>query len=486
MSPTRQKFMHRLGIVAMVLLVSIMVFSSGCVFLQSSGEPLGVDVPAVTKDNSGGAIAIYEVPKRRDERDFYAQRVSAEGDFLWGEKGTLIGSGYKKGGSFWGLNIIDNGSGGAIIAWSAHPSRPNWGLPSYERHMSRVVYITKVDSEGNILWRKDFPGQETAIFFGTMVGDGFGGVIIAFVSYSEEISLSVVNLLRIDSEGNLCWGEDGISIYYNGSEKAVQIASDNLGGAILVWETTGNSMLAQRIDSKGNILWQEGGLLVSNGPAEGSQLISDDSGGAIIAYMRMIPSEEHKHSYSGSDIYAQRVDAEGNILWRPDGVPICVGPSNPESPRIVSDGSGGAIIFFYEYEPSICAQRIDGNGARLWSEDDIASGDYRIVSDGSGEVIIVSCNYIKERDMLRAQKFDATGEKLWGRNGVLIPKGFWGYCTDTMTSRHGMSEDGCGGVIVSWLAGKSRRMSRTKLSYVQRLDAQGNLVWGEKGVLLSR
>src|SRR3990167_6172905 len=35
------------------------------------------------------------------------------------------------------------------------------------------------------------------------------------------------------------------------------------------------------------------------------------------------------------DIYAQRIDAHGNVLWKKDGVSICSAPENQNRPRIV-------------------------------------------------------------------------------------------------------------------------------------------------------
>ena len=44
------------------------------------------------------------------------------------------------------------------------------------------------------------------------------------------------------------------------------------------------------------------------------------------------------------DIYAQRVSATGDVLWKPDGIPICELPSSQSWPLIVGDTQGGAIL----------------------------------------------------------------------------------------------------------------------------------------------
>lgn len=446
-------------IIISVLIVAILLIAS-CVYLSN---PPSVDRPGITSDSSDGAIVIYEVYKILRKHDFYVQRIGPEGDFLWGEKGILIGSGYKNGGGIFDLHAVGDGSGGAIVIWRSHPQR---------RPLEYVNHATRVDSEGNIQWRRDVPSIEEAI------ADGSGGVIITFSEFDERPCI-----LKIDSEGNFPWGKDGVSLSLRGYASCRDIASDNLGGAIIVQDIAKEHIIsAQRVDSEGNILWQRGGVQVFVGPAESPQVAGDGSGGAIITYMRNIPCEDGIGS-CGSDIYAQGVDAEGNILWAPDGVPVRIGPPNPCSPKIVADGAGSAIIFFEEYL-SIYAQRLDANGYKLWPEDDIqvwkggghASPYWSVVSDGFGGAIIKWCGG-EEREE-RAQRLDAMGRKLWGLNGTLVSS------SRGRRSLPAISEDGCGGAFISWTA--SKFIGDAILSYVQRTDAQGNCLWGEKGILLNR
>jgi hypothetical protein len=391
---------------------------------------------------------------------FYVQKISPEGDFLWGEKGVLIGSGYSDFGEFNSYAVSD-GSGGAIVIWLEFLPQPEGDPPSFQTHVARIA------SEGNVEWQRDIPGAEKAI------PDGLGGAIIAFDDRHDNISV-----LKIDAEGNLPWGEDGVSLNLSGYDSQRDFASDNLGGVIVVQQIPGEGIICtQRVDSEGNILWQTGGVQVCVGPAEGAQVISDGAGGAIIAYMRNIPGDDGRIGYCDSDIYAQRIDAEGNVLWGPDGAPICVGPSAPNSPRIVNDGAGGAIIYFTfiaDYA-AFRALRIDTDGHELWEEEADLWGGI-IVSDGSGGVISVW--YSDEGINAKAQRLDATGNKLWRPYGTAL----------TLRDVHSSlaAPDGCGGVLISWSAVEFKGSKASVISYyVQRVDADGNLPWGDEGILLN-
>jgi hypothetical protein len=195
--------------------------------------------------------------------------------------------------------------------------------------------------------------------------------------------------------------------------------------------------------------------------------------------MRNIPCEDGI-GFCDSDIYAQRIDAEGNILWGPDGVPICIGPSKSHEPKIVDDGAGGAIIFFVDDARGVCAQRVDADGHKLWPEDvevwktSYYSVYYSVVSDGFGGAI--SVQYFGEGINAGAQRLDATGRKLWGTNVTRL--------TCPGSQLPAAVSDGCGGVFISWSASKIFGGYPT-LSYVQRMDAEGNLLWGDEGILLN-
>ena len=388
----------------------------GVTLLGASCGPYGPNVfispAAVTGDNSGGAIALYQIWQVSDSYgQFYIQKISPEGDFLWGENGVLIGSGYKNELGIPGPYAISDSSGGAIVIWLEFPSQPE-GEPS-----SLQTHVAKIDSEGNIKWRRDIPGVDQAI------PDGSGGAIIAYTDSYDNISV-----LKIDTGGNLPWGQDGVSLNL-GEPYAFPIASDSLGGVIVVAPTLrgSNYISVQRVDSEGNILWQTGGVQACVGPAEGAQVVSDGAGGAIIAYMRGIPCEDGI-GWCDTDIYAQRIDAEGNVLWGPDGVPICVGPSHPNTPKIVTDDAGGAIIFFTFVGNEVSAPgyfaihagRIDADGHKLWPEDVEVwrTGYHSLVSDGFGGGISVW--YGGDGISGGAQRLDAAGRKLWGPDGTTL------------------------------------------------------------------
>ena len=91
-------------------------------------------------------------------------------------------------------------------------------------------------------------------------------------------------------------------------------------------------------------------------------IASDGSGGAIIAWHETLCLDFH--------IQAHRIDANGNLLWSGAKTIYMLNFENwgtgTSRPRIVSDGSGGAIITWQDYRSGtdydIYAQRIHESG----------------------------------------------------------------------------------------------------------------------------
>jgi len=77
-------------------------------------------------------------------------------------------------------------------------------------------------------------------------------------------------------------------------------------------------------------------VCIATGSQLAPDLVGDGAGGTFMVW---------SDSRSGtSDIYAQRMDATGAVLWAVDGIAVCTAASSQTAPRLVSDGAGGAII----------------------------------------------------------------------------------------------------------------------------------------------
>ncbi len=170
------------------------------------------------------------------------------------------------------------------------------------------------------------------------------------------------------------WITDGVAIapVLDPLPTQPQITSDGSGGSIITWQDyRGGSydIYAQRVDASGVVQWMANGVAVCRAGYEmNPQIVSDGSGGAIITWQ-----DYRAGSY---DIYAQRVNASGVVQWMTDGIAVCTAGYDQTYPQIVSDGSGGAIVTWWDYRGGstwdIYAQRVNASGVVQWMTDGIA------------------------------------------------------------------------------------------------------------------
>jgi hypothetical protein len=230
--------------------------------------------------------------------------------------------------------------------------------------------------------------------------------------------------------------------------------------------------------------WSEDGeeTCTATGVQQSPCLVSDGAGGAIIAW------QDDRDTFS--DIYVQRVNGHGDTLWTKDGVALCTIKKSRYAPAIASDGSGGAIVTWYEERTGgnndIYAQRVDASGVIQWPSGAVALCEYAdsqqdpvIASDGEGGAIVAWMDYRSGTNFdVYAQRVDASGAipAPWSSTGQLL-------CDDPATQGDlVITSDGVGGAIIAW---EDNRNGANDV-FAQRIDASGviHAGWTADGVVV--
>ena len=335
-------------------------------------------MPQLVSDGHGGAIisGYSESPGSPIFYGITAVRINSLGNGLWG---TNV---YSDKEQRTPARIVSDGRGGAIVTWN-----------DCRGISCDAVYVQRVDSNGNKLWtaggvRVYEPTGSGSTFFARpeIISDGSSGAIVSWKHWSWAIAAFEIRAQRIDSLGNLLWGENAVSIgTVPSSESIFGIVEDGQGGAILSWaQVNPAGLFVQRIDSNGNKIWGTEGILVNNEAGDHS-MISDRNGGAILAF--------DSGGSGNPGFYMQRVDATGALTWGQIGVRISDGGGHN---CIASSGVGlGVIVVWLEGPMNLYAQKIDDSGNPQWGNHGIVVhpniGDryFDVVSDGLGGAIVV-------------------------------------------------------------------------------------------------
>jgi len=347
-----------------------------------------------------------------------------------------------------------------------------------------ILVITGSFTESRAGWTEngDSISTQSDVYSPTVVTDGAGGAIVIWVGGG-------VSAQRIDRFANIMWtAGDAVLSSRSGGQGGLSSISDGSGGAIVAWSDSRNGggdwdIYAQRVDGDGNVLWQAHGVPIYSGPGNAiwPVVVPDGSDGAIITW---------QDPRATANIYAQRVDAAGDTLWAMDGVPVCTAVNNQYQPVAISDGAGGAFIVWQDRRSvsnwDIYGQRIDGTGAGLWIADGIPVctdplGQYSpvLVTDGTGGALVA---WEDNRD----GNGDIYGQRLYPANGW----GMWGnnglaICTES--NQQGTPKivpDDAGGMIVAWQDGRNPVTNNYDL-YAQRVDPDGLILWSTDGVAIS-
>jgi hypothetical protein len=399
--------------------------------------------------------------------DIYGQRISATGETLWEADGAPLVTALD-------INeqlaiqanpaVVSDRAGGAIFTWEDN------------RNLQTDIFAQRVDPSGVAQWQVDGVPISTACFpsgicanakhHPQVASDGSGGGIFTWYEVRDGLNLSVW-AQRVNAEGIPQWPENGVAVVTGDFHADFpKIISDEAGGAIIAWQDgrDGFHIYAQRLNNNGVPQWTLNGIGVSPPIAQrglqGHFLMSDGSSGAIIVWV-----DGRTGDPNDSDLYGQSLNADGQIRWEANGVPICVRQGHQYSPTATVDGAGGAIVTWEDQGASppgsgrqwIFAQRVSAGGTPLWAINGLAVYTYhgfgpRIVSDGFGGAIIIwdGMRVIDDTPVgpsIFAQRVNGRGQVLWESNGFEIyhqPGGNYGFGPQA-------TSDEAAGAIIHWI-----------------------------------
>lgn len=321
---------------------------------------LGADYSAIVPDNSGGAIIIYQSSIIGGARQIFAQHINATGSLLWGN-GVKLTDGYDS-----RLNwaespeesgISADGSGGAFITWQGYQA-------------THFIYAQHIDANGNLVWGISGAGlpliNGSNGYTSTIVSTGGGTAVVGYTD-----AVYGFYLQRLAANGAYLWGPSGllVSTVYNFQSAHILTydgvsATPAVMAAFVTQSTPGSSprnITTQKIDLNGNILWKPGGVNITNAISDQSQpdIIPDNKGGAFLIYDSTFKAK------------VQHISSKGKSLWGTNGITIDgVSGSSQANPVIVSDGGTGIISVFYDsrngYPDALFTQHYNVSGTALW------------------------------------------------------------------------------------------------------------------------
>ncbi|NQV19603.1 MAG: T9SS type A sorting domain-containing protein [Armatimonadetes bacterium] len=457
-------------------------FLSAQIQWQENGIPVrhGENIvwSRISVSTADGNLVCVWSDTRNGDRGIFAQKMSPDGIHLWGDEGIQVNDAEKIQDYPYAVSVENNA---VIVAWV--DSR-------YEN--AGDIFAQKLDADGNLLWDADGVPlclvEDTQISL-NIVTDENGGAFVIWLDDRNTGGLDIYGT-HILSSGDIAagWDVNGNAIANaSGDQRQHTFCEDGTGGAIVVWndrrEADNENLYMQRFATDGTLLWTTGGAILCDAPnvQEKPQMTPDGTGNFIISW-------RDKRNENLGDIYAQRIDLIGDFLWG-DGIEICVGNGIQTNPEITQSSDQGAIVVWEDGRNSpmfqdIYAQKIDINGNLIWQPEGnpVCIETYhqlnpRLVGNDAGGCWIV-WDDTREQGYphvdIYVQKVNADGSIQFEVNGKVLCNAF-GEQFYPLIKRNANNE-----VFVSW--GDNRDGSIG--IYLQILNDDGQIQLAENGEII--
>jgi hypothetical protein len=333
---------------------------------EYGGKPIGLRSPstsalAVAHIGEGNIVVAWD-RIRGGDYDIYAQCLDSAGYELWGEGGMIV---YEDEGIRQDYPaVLPDGEGGIFIVWSDWRHTPEEGI---------ALYGQRLDGLGNHLWEPDgmrLTADTMSHEYATLYDDGHGGFVAVYRSrYDWDVN---VGAQRVDGDGRILWDSAGIALTSADHDQSVP-------------------KTCMATDSTFITCWRDS---------------------------RDMPNFRY-------DIYMQKFDLAGSIIWEPDGLPAVHWPHDQgylyDGHDIVADGQGGAVVVWVDertlYNSVLFADRFSPSGQSLWQENGMQLGSNLLYGAGSCQAFRIGDNFMFRwggaGNGFRVSYLDANGGSIW-------------------------------------------------------------------------
>jgi hypothetical protein len=428
----------------------------------------------VVQTADGGALVVWN-EKRGGEYDVRARKLDENGAPEGPSTAICDAPGHQMLSGF-----IDDGAGGGIVGWTDFAAAD----PRF--------YAQRIDGDAVPLWAAngllfcDAGGGREGLQF---VTDGAGGAIFTWSDRRDAFSPDIY-AQRVSAAGSAMWATNG-KVVCNLSPQLPGIASDGAGGAIIAWgegRFIGPVLYAQRVDASGADQWATNGVIIGDytlttfSPPFVLGAVPAPGNSAVIMLKEMAfdpPTYELRHV-----LYVQKVNDAGAAQWGTSGRTVCNALARVEFERIVDDGSGGVYVAWSDHRGSpadVYAQHVDAAGNISWNGNgNVVCGSPSWQTLGGmtrsgGDIFLTWGDRRSGLTDVYAQRVNSSGAGVWTGNGVVVSDATRGQAFPAIAPWESATPER---LYVAWT--DNRTGSRE--AQIQRLDLSGVSQWTTDGV----
>ncbi len=402
--------------------------SAGVFLLEEYGIPVcslenNQFTPTLNPTSIGGVyVNWYE--ERNGFSGFYSQVFNSAGVMQLQPEGKEIYSGISN--EIRNLDLISNANG-IYFFWLDNRSYISQGSK---------IYMQSIDSDGTLAF------AENGIPLDSSTDVSYSGFVSCYNPESDLISIiwkkeieciPKVFAYAMNSSGTLLWGNEGLALCANENIQEDAIISCDSDYFYAGWTNDDNNLpyptvdiYAQKLDEAGNLLWGLEGLEITT-------LAEDDYLQEVVGRCYIWFNTDWNNHY----LYAKLVDENGNTAqgWEENGTLISEIEENIYFNNVKAKGfitSQGYLILWEDWhngDIDIIGQIITEDGVVLWQNNGIAltnepdaQTNFEAIYDD--ELYLVWEDYrSNNHGEVYTQKFDINGNEIWQEGGVLLSDG---------------------------------------------------------------
>lgn len=303
----------------------------------------------ILEDGQGGAHVLWTAAEVDLDsiyiRSLHAQRITPNGQRLWGDEGILIHDPLYPNTNAIAASV--DGNGGFIV--------------EYIKDGASEYTFQCFDSNGSILWTTNSIDRYSHMIFGPT-----NDIRLASVKGSGINRKIIANRMSLD--GQFLWGANGVTVvdslglYSNLSD--ITVRDDSV--LVIYWNEVINwpdnhDTYVQLINNDGNSIFPGNGTLISVYPSNksGVKVFSSDNNSTIYIWF-----DDRFGGGQDELFFCQKLDHFGNQLWNTSD--ILISDQNPEGNfSHISDNNDGFIQFWGKLGVTyhgIYAQQVSKNG----------------------------------------------------------------------------------------------------------------------------
>lgn len=253
--------------------------------------------------------------------------------------------------------------GGSWVAWV----EPTTGgtLPRYQRVRGNGNLQFDVQQNGQALLQQSTIRSSRIDQPAAATGRNHDAYV-AWEDFRNGEKNADIYLQRLDTFGRPRWAGGGVPVCTAQGMQSLPVVVPVNSGTYVAWvdrRRADDNLYIQFVDSTGRARFEPGGIPLCTAPRSQSNL-------------RMVPigkdrdvvavwTDARNFYEKGFDIYAQRTDTTGKMLWGADGKPIIQADGYQTSPAVAADGRQGAYIVWMDDQTgkyNIRLQALDAEG----------------------------------------------------------------------------------------------------------------------------